>query len=208
MQREQIDRVDHTTVSVAGGLATIGGGVYPSRPIQSSFALVRVPQVKGVRTYANRQEVGRTNRKGDLLIPDLLPYYGNLVNISDEDIPLNYEIRRVQMTIAPPHRGGALVTFPVTRVQITVGTVRLDARGRMTVPAYGELTITAGDERLTSPIGANGEFYFENVAPGRHRAVLEYAGTSCTFEVEIPAAASPVNQIGSVTCVVPEQDKP
>lgn len=208
MHRERVAGVEHTRLSATGGLVTIGGGVYASRPIQSSFALVRVPQVRGVRAYANHQEVGRTNGKGDLLIPDLLSYYGNLVNISDEDIPLNYEIGRVQMTIAPPHRGGALVTFPVTRVQSTVGTVRLEARGQITVPAYGKLTMSVDGRPVSSPVGANGEFYFDNLTPGRHRTVLEYAGRSCAFDVEIPPSKSSVNQLGAVTCIALEQETP
>ena len=66
----------------------IGGGLHATRPVQESFALVRVPGMKGVRAYLSHQEVGRTNRNGDVLVPNLLPYYGNRLDIADEDVPL------------------------------------------------------------------------------------------------------------------------
>jgi outer membrane usher protein len=201
MRRERVGGADHSTIRATGGIVAIGGRLYASRPVQNSFALVRVPDVKGVRAYANRQEVGRTNAKGDLLVPDLLSYYGNLLNISDEDVPFGYEIERIQTTIAPPHRGGALVTFPVRRVQQTVGRVEIDAEGEVTIPAYGTLALMVDGVSITSPIGANGEFYFEDVAPGRHPAMLQHRGRSCAFEVDVPVSHSPVNQLGAITCV-------
>ena len=208
LRRERVDGMDNTTVSVTGGLVAIGGGLHASRAVQNSFALVRVPQVGGVRAYANRQEVGHTNAAGDLLFPDLLPYYGNLVNIADEDVPLDYEIGQIQMTVAPPHRGGALITFPVRRIRSVVGRLRVDTDGLVTAPAYGTLTISVGGRPVASPVGAKGEFYFENLTPGRHRASLRYDGGSCTFDLEVPALESAVNQLGLVTCIVSGQQQP
>jgi outer membrane usher protein len=208
MRHEAIGVQKRTSVSVSGGLVAAGGTFFASRSIQSSFALVRVPGVEGVRTYANHQEVGRTNRKGDLIVPDLLSYYGNLVNIADEDIPLNYEIGRVQTTIAPPHRGGALVTFPVKRLQSTKGIVLIETAGEKVVPvvpAYGKLTVTVGGKPMVSPIGATGEFYFENIPSGRHAAVIEHGTIACEFELEIPKSEAPVITLGTQTCALPRE---
>ncbi len=73
VRREMAAGGGHTNVSVAGALVGIGGGVYATRPVRNSFALVRVPGVDGVRAYSSHQEIGRTSRGGNLLIPDLLP---------------------------------------------------------------------------------------------------------------------------------------
>ena len=195
---------EQNTLGLSGGLVVVGGAVHPSRPVQSSFALIRVPGVKGVRAYSNHQEVGRTNTRGELLIPDLLPYYGNLLRIADEDIPLEYEIDQVQMTIAPPNRGGALVTFPVTRVQSINGSVRLAVGGQVVVPAFGTLTIVVEGKGASSPVGADGEFYFQNIAAGRHHAVVQHAGMSCEFDLVIPASSSRVTTLAPQTCTVAE----
>ena len=119
-----------TTLNVSGGLVAIGGGLYPTRAVRGSYALVQVPGVEGVRTMASNQEIGRTGRQGSLLVPDLLPYYGNLLAISDSDVSLDYQISNVQMTIAPPYRGGAIALFPVRRIQRAVGSVIVVASDR------------------------------------------------------------------------------
>src|ERR1035437_6312172 len=98
-----------TYASAAGGLVVIGGGVHPTRPVNDSFALVRVPEVGGVRTYLNNQEIGRTDRHGNVLISNLLPYYANRVAISDQDVPIDRDVQTIEQSVAPPFRGGALI---------------------------------------------------------------------------------------------------
>ena len=58
--------------------------------------------------------MGRTNGRGDTLVPNLLPYYANRLGISDQDVPFDREIETVEQAVAPPYRGGALVTFQAT----------------------------------------------------------------------------------------------
>ena len=41
----------------------MNGSLYATRPIQDGYALVRVPDVGGVRTYVSNQEVGRTTKR-------------------------------------------------------------------------------------------------------------------------------------------------
>lgn len=204
VRRERLGETGQTTVNLSGALVAIGGGLYASRAVQNSFALVRVPQVGGVRTYVNRQEVGRTNRYGDLLVPDLLAYYGNLLNISDEDVPLGYDIGRVQQTIAPPHRGGALVIFPVQRMHSVSGRVHIADGSRITVPAYGTLTVSTDSGTVASPIGTDGGFYLENVTGGRYSATVTSRGRTCTFELQVPPSDQPVHRLGTVTCAAGE----
>ena len=59
-------------------------------PVGQSFALLRVPGVKGVEGFSSNQPIGRTNGSGDLLVPEILPYYGNRLSIADTDVPLDY----------------------------------------------------------------------------------------------------------------------
>jgi outer membrane usher protein len=165
---------------------------------------VQVPGVKDVRGFSSNQEVGRTDARGDILIPDLLPYYGNLLNIADTDIPIDYVIPRVQATVAPPYRGGILVRFPVQRVQRSEGRVLLVVDGAERAPTYGEMSVTVDGRRLVSPVGANGEFYFENLAAGRHRAAIEHGDGTCAFTLDVPDVEGLVADLGVVRCVAGE----
>jgi outer membrane usher protein len=195
-----------TSATLTGGIVAIGGGLYPSRPVHESFALVRVPGVEGVRGFASHQEVGRTDADGNLLVPDLQPYYGNVLNISDSDIPLRYSVDGVRMTMAVPYRGGALAVFPVQMVRRVTGTIRIVERGQPRIPEYGELTVTASGapDPIGSPVGGNGDFYLEDVPDGRHRAVVIDNKGSCSLMLEVPPSGDAVIDLGAIECTTME----
>jgi len=198
MRQETIGGESTTTLSAMGAIVGIGGSVFATRPVEDSFALVRVPGVEGVRTFASHQEIGKTGRRGDLLVPDLQPYYGNVLNIADADIPLQYAVPDIGVTLAPPYRGGAVAIFDVQRVQRVLGKI-LGADDRPFV--YGELTVTNANGRsFGSPVGNDGSFYFENLPAGSYTAAVENRTSQCTFRVEIPVSNDTVINVGKVRC--------
>jgi outer membrane usher protein len=194
---------NNSLLSVAGGVAAIDGTVFATRPLTDSFAVIRVPGVEGVRGYLNNQEVGRTNSRGDLPVPDLLAYYGNRLGIADQDIPLDHSVGATERTVATPFRGGAVVAFPVRRVQAVTGTVTLEIGGAAVVPAYGQLVVSVDGHRFESPIGADGEYYLENLPVGRHIAVVEHEAARCSLTLDVPAGGGAVMTLSPLRCVVP-----
>ena len=139
-------------LTAVGGLAVIGDGVFFSRRLDNSFALVDVPGIGGVHIFRDNQDVGYTSTSGKLLVPNLLPYYGNKISIADADVPLDRTIDSVESTVAPPVRGGAVVRFPVRRIQSVSGVLRVGVGSRDVVPAYGTLVVTSDGRRWESPI--------------------------------------------------------
>jgi outer membrane usher protein len=154
----------------------------------------------GVRGYVENQEVGQTDSDGDLIIPTLQPYYGNRVRIDAEQIPVNSDIGTTEKLIAPPYRAGALVSFPVQRVQAITGNLIIEAEGKSIVPEYGDLVVTVAGKRVISPVGTQGQFYFENLAPGRHRAKLEGGERECEFTLAVPASSGPFLRLSTQRC--------
>jgi outer membrane usher protein len=190
-----------TNVTVSGGLVAIGGTIVPTRAVGQSFALIRIPGVRGVAGFENNQEVGRTSRRGNLLVPDLLPYYGNRVSIAGSDLPLDYDIAAIDELIAPPYRGGAVVTFPVKRIQSVSGTVVLDVNGEDVVPSFGELDAITGESHFESPLGEGGEFYLENLQAGPVQATIRFRDVVCSFVLEVPDSDQPFLRLPPARCV-------
>jgi outer membrane usher protein len=201
LRQETIGADSTTTLSAMGAIVGIGGGVFTTRPVEDSFALVRVPGVEGVRAFASHQEIGKTGKRGDLLVPDLQAYYGNILGIADGDIPLQYTVSGVGMTLAPPYRGGAVAQFDVQRVQRVLG--KIVVAGQEKPHAYGELTVTSAQGKTYgSPVGADGAFYFENLPAGSYAAVVEHRGTQCSFVLDVPTSDDLVLKLGTVRCNV------
>jgi outer membrane usher protein len=115
-------------------------------------------------------------------------------------VSLDFEIGNTQMTIAPPFRGGAIARFPVRRIQRVAGKVLVVSGGNDEAAAFGTLTLTVDGQTVESPLGGAGEFYFENIAPGRHAAVVTYAQSTCTFTIEIPVVDGQLVGLGTLRC--------
>jgi outer membrane usher protein len=192
----------HATLSATGGIVLIGGRPFLTRPVQDSYALIRVPGVGGVHGTMSNQVVGTTDGRGDLLIPNLLHYYGNRIGIDDKDIPLDHDIGATERIIAPPYRGGVIVSFPVRRVQSVSGSIEIDEGGKAVSPAYGQVVIKAGERQVISPLDEVGNFYLEDVAPGSYSAEVQYATGVCDFQLVVPAGSAALVDVGAVKCTV------
>jgi outer membrane usher protein len=201
VRQSQFDGERATSLSASGAIVGIGGRVFASRPVEQSYGLVRVPGVSNVRAFVSHQEVGRTDRHGDILVPNLLPYYGNVLTIADEDVPLDLTITRREMTLAPPSGGGALALFPVKREVRVTGRLVVNAHGDEIVPSFGRLVVTGTEGSLESPIGAKGEFYIEGLEPGAHAGRVEFEHRSCAFTLVVPDRPAAVVQLGVVQCL-------
>lgn len=186
---------------VAGGLVFIGGRVMPSREVGRSFALLRVPGVGGVTGFFNNQPVGKTDGRGDLLVTELEPYYGNILSIKDDDIPLDYQVAAIRKVVAAPYRGGAVVEFPVWRHQTFRGSVVVVENGEERLPTFGQITLRVGDETQVSPVGHGGEFEFSGIQPGRYPAIVEDGHGTCTFTLELPPRPEVVVRLGRLRCL-------
>jgi outer membrane usher protein len=191
-----------TTVSASGALVAIGGRVLPTRPIQDSYALIRVPGLAGVTGTLSHQDVGKTDAQGDLLVPNLLSYYGNELGINDQDIPIAYSVTTTDRVVAPAYRGGAVVAFPVKKLQAFTGTLEVREGDKVIVPAYGDLALTAHGATVESPLGGRGEFYLENPPPSGD-ATVTYEGGVCRFKMMAPTSTERFVQLGKLICAQP-----
>ncbi len=197
---DRVNGKEVSSVSVSGGVVAIGGAVVPTRAVGDSFALIRVPGLGGVMGLSNNQPIARTNQHGDILVPNLMPYYGNRLGISDQDVPLDYGIEATEKVVAPPYRGGTLVGFPVQKIRSVRGSVVLIAGGQEVRPALGEITVAAGGRQFSSPLGTGGEFDLANLPTGRVLATVESQAGRCSFTIDVPNLDKAIIDLGILRC--------
>jgi outer membrane usher protein len=186
--------------SAAGGLVYLGGSILPSRPVQDSYALARVG-VPNVEVFASNQEIGHTNRAGDLLVPNLLPHYANELRINDKDVPMDYEVDGTQVAVVPPSRGGVVAKFPVRRIRSYTGKLRFMIVGEPYTPALGEVDVRRkGAEPETLSLGRSGEFYVEDLDAGTYEATLRIGKVACAFRLALPSTDAAVTDVGVIPC--------
>lgn len=188
-------------IRVAGAVAFVDGTFAFTRPIQSSFALLDVDGIPGVRADINGRPLGATNRKGRLMVTDLAEYRQNRFKVDGTDAPADYLIESDVESAVPMHLGGVHVHFPGHRIVAFTGSIDVREAGGVIAPDDGRLTLTLGDSVIKVDLGTHGRFYFENVTPGEYDAKLDYGGGTCRFKFDLKKPVSAVTQLGTVHCL-------
>jgi outer membrane usher protein len=208
LRQTMVDGRASSIADASGGIVLIGGGLHFTRPVEDGFALVQVPDVGGVRTYVSNQEVGRTDRHGNLVVPNLLAYYGNRVSINDADVPMDRDLPRDAMLLAPPFRGGAIARFQAPRPWRVSGRFVVLRDQAVVTPANWALKVTTPAGPIASGLGGDGAFYLEGLAPGDYPAAISGDGLECRVTLGVPTSDRPVIEVGVTTCSAVRELRP
>lgn len=192
----QIDHAGGQTgmrVTGRGGLLMADGALFPTRQMESGFAVVRVPDQADVRVYQENRLVGRTNAHGTAIIPDLRPYEVNRLSISAADIPIDVRMPEDQLLVVPRYRGAVSAHFVAIRERPgTIIVVMPDGK-----PVEAGSGVSAGVEK--SFVGNDGEVFLQNLHAGMVLTV-DAAGGPCHVRLDaLPDQVLPT--IGPLRCV-------
>jgi outer membrane usher protein len=190
----------NASLNVAGGLAFVGGRLFPTQSISDSYALVDTGGLAHVRILANNVVVGRTDANGYLLVPQLGSYMNNDITIAASDTPLDYSIEEQSQHVAPAYRSGEIIHFGINRVRPVTGSLNVLLGDSGVIPSFGILQVDTGSTTLTSDIGESGEFYFDNLSTGTYHALIRFKGGECSFQLRVPESSSRFIKLGTITC--------
>ncbi len=188
------------TGSVSGGIGYIDKSIFLSKPLRDSYAKVKVGKLEGVRVYAHGNEAGRTDRNGELIIPRLLSFHKNRIEIEDEDIPINYSLSALTRNTYPPFRSGSVIEFDIAKIQAISGTMYYLEEGTETFVESAVMHVQTQERSIKGIIGMGGEFYIENVPQGTHPAKAVFKGKTCMFDMTIPDSEDVIIDLGKILC--------
>lgn len=181
--------------SASGGVAILNQGVFMSRRINDSFALVYVPDFPGVRVYADNQVVAHTDSKGRALIPRLRSYQKNAIRIEQADLPMDAQVDSVELDLVPYFRSGVVAKFPVKQQQQRL--IKVAAENGSPIPAGAVAYFIP--ENTEFPIGLEGEIFLTGLTAKNHIRI-NWNQQSCDIEVAFTKSADPLPFLGTYTC--------
>jgi outer membrane usher protein len=181
--------------SASGGVATIGGKAFMSRRISDSFAVVELPEYPNVRVYADNQLVARTGNDGAALLPRLRAYETNAISIEQADLPLDAQVKGVQVYAVPYYRSGMLVKFPVTRSRGAL--LKVVLADSQPLPSGAVVQLVGADEEF--PVGLNGEIYVTGLQAKNQLRII-WRSQSCDLDVAFAESSDPIPDLGTYTC--------
>jgi outer membrane usher protein len=183
-------------LSASGGIALLGGRLHFSRPVQDSFALVRIASLADVPVTVNGMGAGSTDARGELFIPQLASYAETHVAVDTRMVPIEYSLARVSRSVLVAERTGAVIDFEARRVQAVVG--RLFAGGAPLQRAL--VSLRSAQLAVSTSTGPEGELYLEQLPAGSYLGAAELQGGPCRFAVEVPASDAMFLELGELRC--------
>ncbi|GAB3470386.1 fimbria/pilus outer membrane usher protein [Azotobacter salinestris] len=183
-----------TRVDASGGVALLGGGVFASRRISDSFAVVELPGFSNVRVYAENQEVARTDDNGRALLPRLRSYERNKIRIEQADLPIEANIGKLEQIAIPYARSGVVLGFEVERSRNAFFRIKLENGEILPLGAV----VTLEDGRVF-PVGLRGEVFLTRLNSS-NRLAVEWRGQHCEIMLEVPESDEPIHDLGSFLC--------
>jgi len=182
--------------TLAGGAVAIGGGVYATRAVNDSFALVDVAGIPDMDVFVDNQVVRHTDKDGRALIRNLRAYDSNRVSVNPRQLPLDTRIDTDKITITPQYRSGVVVKFPISRER--GGTFRLVLPNGQPVPTGAEVILKGN----RFPVALDGLVYVTGLDHGM-AAEAEWNNGHCAFRLSAPPSGDPLPDMGTIVCREP-----
>jgi len=186
-------------LSLAGGIGLLGQGAYPTRPIYDSFALVQTG-LANVPIFLNHNKVGKTNRAGELLVPDLMAYAKNLLSIDPSDLPADYNVDKSTQLVQGGRRSGSVVTFDISKFSAVEGYLYLKTPAGEQPIEQLPLEVRVNDKKIASFLGKDGYFYLENIPIGQYEATAILEKGICVVTLNIPEIEAVLTDLGKLIC--------
>lgn len=189
----------HYNAGWRGGLVLMSGALFATRHVHDSFAVVDTG-AGGVPVTLSDSRVGVSNRKGKLLVPNLLSYQKNRIGIDISGLPYNMQAERSKAQAVPSEKSGISVSFPMRRLHAAALTLK--TRQGSFIESGSMIHDQEG--RPAAVAGFDGQTFIENLRPGTNRFTVERAdqGGSCRFEIDYRETEADENlpDLGETLC--------
>lgn len=186
-----------TYASGIGSLVMMGGGLFPSRQINNSFAVVSTDSIADVPVLLQNNPIGTTNKRGLLLVTPLNAYQANKVAIDPMDLPADLHIEEVSVEATPTDRAGTLVAFNITPAR-SASVILIDS-DRQPIPLGSEVKLSHKKGAPSAVVGFDGEVYLEALEEQNVLEVVTPDGT-CTASFDYHKQGDDIPLIRPIIC--------
>ncbi|MEJ0013007.1 MAG: fimbria/pilus outer membrane usher protein [Bauldia sp.] len=171
------------TAEADGSLVFAGGEVYAANRIDDAFAIVDAG-APGVEVYSENRPVGRTDRRGKLLVAGLHAYQRNGLAIAPDDLPADSEATLTKTSVVPADRAGVNVDFGVRPMGASAVVILQDVSGAF-LPPGATGTLASGGEFA---VGYDGQAFLTGLSAANTITVDLGNGATCTAHFAFHAA--------------------
>ncbi len=178
---EKFDENVRASAQIDGAVVLAGGGVFLSNRIDDAFGVVDVGAPDVDVEFENRP-MGKTNKSGKMLLPNLRSYDKNVISIDPSNLPIDATVGETRQVVSPSDRGGAVVDFNVkadTRAALV--TLRDESGAYIETGSIARLN---GSQEFI--VGYDGQVYLEGIENSNTLIVTQSEKGSCQITFTAP----------------------
>ncbi len=181
---------------LSGSVVFMANDFFLSDKINDAFIVVDTGNYAGVPVMYENQKLGKTDKNGHLLIPNVSSYYPARVDIDTLPLPADVVANRVSESISVREGSGVVVDFPVKKV--LSASIRLnDTQGQ---PLKLGTLVTEQNSQQTTVVGYDGLVYFTNLQPHNMLSIRQEDNSVCRIGFDLSSTHHSIEQIGPLVC--------
>ncbi len=188
-----------SSLGLSGSLVAMDGAVVAARHVGRGFALVSTG-VAGLPVLHENRVIGRTGADGRLLVPDLMPYAGNLIAIDPTGLPADARIDATGMSVVPQAGAGLVAAFRVERYR--AATVIVQDAGGQPIPPGTPVRRPGG--KPDTVVGYDGVVFLDGLDADNEIALGQDGACRLRFAWR-EGADGQLPTIGPLRCAAPAQ---
>jgi outer membrane usher protein len=189
---------DQTTVRLTGtgGLVLTEGQLFATTKSMDSFALAEVAGYGDIGVGRGGDMQTRTNADGYALIPRLISYQSNSVQLAANDLPVSADLDSIEQQVVPAWRTVVKAKFPVRSGRGALLKIQLD--DGEPAPAGAIVQIEGDNQEFY--VARRGEAFVTGLQPN-NRLLLKWKDRQCSFDVALQAESSDeIPRLGPLPC--------
>lgn len=181
---------------LSGSVVFIANDFFLSDKINDAFMVVDTDNYADVPVMYENQKMGKTDKKGHLLIPTVSSYYPAKVEIDTLPLPADAVANRVVDNISVREGSGVVVKFPVKRE--LSATIKInDIHGE---PLKLGTVVTEQNSQQTTVSGYEGLVYFSNLQQHNVLVIRQEDNSVCRVGFDLNLNHHSIEQIGPLVC--------
>ncbi|MFJ4376422.1 fimbria/pilus outer membrane usher protein [Pseudomonas japonica] len=180
----------------SGSVVWMDNGLFAANRIDDAFVVVSTNGFADIPVRYENQTVGRTNGKGQLLVPWSSAYYRGKYEIDPLELPANVRAEDVEQRVAVRRGAGYLLNFPLNRV--LAASVELVDSEHRDLPLGSQ--VTHQQSGSLAVVGWDGLVYLDNLAEQNTLRVQLAGGGSCQAQFSLAGGHDDVPLIGPLVC--------
>ncbi len=187
--------------SLSGAVVTNYDDVFASNTMRDSFAIVDTGGFADMPVRRSNRVIGHTNHKGRLLMPDLVSWQDNKLEVDVDALPLDAQLDSATLILKPAELTGITAYFDVQQTHSAILVVH-DNSGEP-IPAGGRVLLPGGADATV--VGFDGEIFLQGLSAGNNEIGIISSGALCTVTFDFVPKAGTLPRLGPYPCLSPSE---